>query len=503
MNILQYNIQERMYRNIFLFLSFLYLVFISVYSVNQFDLGYQLSIIIRIKSGQIIYKDFDYIRPFFSVIFWDSILKLIPISSDFLILISRFFTIVESFIICHIIQRFFFENSDIQTTIFLLICFLHTFPIMPWHTIDGIFFSVLSLFFYKKKWHLSALIFVVFAALTKQSFFIFGFIMSLIVIRYLYRNRLLNKNDLKIFIPTTLFLIFSLFYYNILENFELFFNQVFNSSASSNFYESSIAIYFSDKKEITVVFILSLILIYFLKINRKTVEYFLLILFPIIIIFPFFNQGVFWGIHSLFLILIVLFLKYEPKNKFIFLFLFLAWSSSISWGYNTPIFFILIFLYKFIEKKNKFFLFLWGIALTTFFIHRIKYTYLSNSLLNKKHIFTQNMRAVSGLLISENEYFYILEAQQIDKEYEEVIFLPGSPILDIINTKFHNRASWEMDVEYPSWKTDLKKLKNSVIAVDNQQDYYKEGFYKSSFTLEQIKQKKIIKKTKYFTIYGN
>ena len=158
MNILQYNIQERMYRNIFLFLSFLYLVFISVYSVNQFDLGYQLSMIIRIKSGQVIYKDFDYIRPFFSIIFWDSILKLIPISSDFLILISRVFTIVESFIICHIIQRLFFENSGIQTNIFLLICFLHTFPIMPWHTIDGIFFSVLSLFFYKKKWHLSALI---------------------------------------------------------------------------------------------------------------------------------------------------------------------------------------------------------------------------------------------------------------------------------------------------------------------------------------------------------
>ncbi|MCD1115861.1 hypothetical protein [Chryseobacterium turcicum] len=457
----------------------------------------------RIKIGQKIYKDFDYIRPFFSLFFWDYLLKIIPDHSDFLILISRIFVIIESFIICHIIQRLIFKNSHIQVTIFLLICFLHSFPIMPWHTIDGIFFSVLSLFFYNKKWYLSALIFVIFAALTKQSFFIFGFVMSLIIIKDLYHNRLLNKSDLKTFIFTTLFLIFSLFHYDILNNFDFFFNQVFNSSASSNFYESSIAVYFLEQKKLTFAFIFSLILIYFIKINRKTVEYFLVILFPIIIIFPFLNEGIFLGIHSLFLILIVLFLKYEPKDKFIFLILFLAWSSSISWGYNTPIFFILIFLYKFIEKRKIFFLFLWGLVLATFFIHRIKYTYLSDSLLNQKHIFTQNIRSVSGLLISENEYFYILEAQQISKEYKEIIFLPGSPILDIINTRFHNRASWEMDVEYPSWKTDLKKLKTNIIAVDNQQSYYKEGFYKSSFTLEQIKQKKIIKKTKYFTIYGN
>lgn len=44
----------------------------------------------------------------------------------------------------------------------------------------------------------------------------------------------------------------------------------------------------------------------------------------------------------------------------------------------------------------------------------------------RKTHFHKNIRSGLGLLISENEYFYILEAQQIDKEYEEVIFLPGS-----------------------------------------------------------------------------
>ncbi|MFC7348100.1 hypothetical protein ACFQO9_15385 [Chryseobacterium zhengzhouense] len=457
----------------------------------------------RIKLGQKIYKDFDYIRPFFSIIFWDFLLKPISANSEFSILLSRILVIVESFIICYVIQKLIFEKTHLQLTIFLLICFLHSFPIMTWHTIDGIFFSILSLFFYKKKWNFSALIFIVLASLVKQSFFIFGFVMTIIILQDLYKNRKIDKRDFYIFISTAILLIFSLFQYGIIENFEYFFKQVFNSSASSNFYESSIAVYFFNNKIATAAFILFLISIYFIKINRKIIEVLLTILFPIIIIFPFFNQGVFLGIHSLFLILIILFLKYEPENKFAFFLLFLAWSSSISWGYNTPIFFILILIYKFIEKKTRFFLFLWGIILVTFFIYRIRYTYLSDSLLTTKHIITKNITSISGLLISENEYFYILEAQQINKNYKDVIFLPGSPILDIINLNFPNRASWEMDIEYPNWKRDLNKLKTNIIAVDNKQNYYKEGFYISSFALELIKRKKIIKKTKYFTIYGN
>lgn len=502
MNPIQYNYKKLLSLGI-LILSIIYLVFVCIYSIDQFDLGYQLSMVERIKTGQKIYKDFDYIRPFFSIIFWDNLLKLFPSAFNYLVLVSRILVIVESFVICYIIQKLVFEKARWQVSVFLLICFLHTFPIMPWHTIDGIFFSVFSLFFLKKRRYLSSLTFLVLALLIKQSFFIFGFVMGIILLVHIYRNRTWDKKDLYIFIPTILFFLFSLFQYGIVENFDSFLNQVFNSSAASNFYQSSIAVYFSDKIFITIVFVIGLITFYFSKLNRKTAELLLLILFPFITIFPFFNQGSFIGIHSLFLLLIVLYWKYEPENRYIFFLLFLAWSSSISWGYNTPIFFVLILLYKFIERKKRFFIALWGITLITFFIHRIKYTYLSDSLLNTKYTLTKNISSVSGLLISENEYFYILESREINRTYKGVIFLPGSPILDVINTNFPNRASWEMDVEYPSWKEDLSKLKNNIIAVDNKQSYYKEGFYISSFTLELIKQKKIIKKTKYFTIYGN
>uniref|UniRef100_UPI00321B4C72 hypothetical protein n=1 Tax=Chryseobacterium sp. TaxID=1871047 RepID=UPI00321B4C72 len=111
--------------------------------------------------------------------------------------------------------------------------------------------------------------------------------------------------------------------------------------------------------------------------------------------------------------------------------------------------------------------------------------------------------AVSGLWIPEKEYEYIVEARSLEKEYPNIIFLPGSPLLDIINGTYLDRASWEMDVEYPTWKTDLPKLKRNTFAVDGQKfTLLKDGFYKSTFTVEVMEKKKIIKKTKHFIVYG-
>lgn len=494
--------KNQIFSSIILFLSGLYFAFISVYSINQVDLGFQLSAVGRIKNGQVIYKDFDFIRPFFGVIFWDYLLKYIPLQSAYLILISRVLVIAESFIICHLIQRLIFEKKDIITTVFLVLCFLHTFPLMPWHTIDGILFSVLALYFYKEKHYLSSLLFIVFASLTKQSFIIFGLGASVIILIELFKMFLITKKDLCIFIPAFLFFAIVLFQYRIFENFNLFVEQVLKSASPFYLYEGCIAPYFTfEKKFHTILYILSLVLIYFIDINRKVFEIILVIIFPIFILYPFLNDGQFKGSYALYVILFILFLKYERQNKFIFLLLFLGWCSSISWGYNTPAFFILIFLYRFIENKEKFSIFLWGTVLMAFSFYRCRYPYASESL-TSKHVFTENIPAVSGLLISEKEYSYILESQQIHKEHKDIVFLPASPLLDIINGSFPNRASWEMDIEYPNWKSDLQKLKTNTIAVDNSLlSYYKEGFFVSSITFELMKQKRIIKKTKYFTVY--
>ena len=478
---------EKQVNFILLVLSILYLSFVCVYSINQYDLGFILSMVGRLKSGQIIYQDFDYVRPFFGVVFWDYLLYFIPISSKYLVLFSRILVVFEVIAICHLLQKILFKNSKLTFTLFFAICFLHTFPIMIWHTIDGILFGVISIYFLQKKWHFSSLLLLLFAALTKQSFVIFGLGVFIILVKDFCKDFKFNKKDFLLFSFGILFLIIILFQYHILENYKLFLEQVFSSSTPSGFYKNSIEPYLFEKNWQSILLLLGLITLYFIKVKREILEFIVFILFPILVLIPIFNDGVFLGIYSMLLILIVLFLKFEPKNKVIFLMIFLAWSAGISWGYNSPIFLVFILMLKFIETKKQYFYLLWIIVLISFLFSRLKNTYLSDSIFTTKYVFVENMPSISGLLISENEKKYVAEANSIEKKYKNVVFLPGSPILDLINGKFLNRASWEMDVEYPNLEKDTQSLKQNILAIDKKQlPMFKDGFYKSSFTFEII-----------------
>ncbi|WP_160136446.1 hypothetical protein [Chryseobacterium sp. c4a] len=484
-------------------LSVIYLCFICIYSVDQFDLGFIPSIVGRLQQGQEMYKDFDYIRPFFTLIFWDCLLKWIPANSPYFILICRVFFIMQCFATTLIFQKLLFDKIRYELSFLFVICFMHVFPIMPWHTVDGIFFGTISLYFYKRKWLLSTLVFLGITALTKQSFFIFSFGLSLFVFWDIFRKRTFIRKDIVVAGISFLLLLFAVFQYHIIENFTSFWHLVFNTSIASSFYDSSIAPYLFKSKWQSAILICFLIIIYFAKIKKEVFEYILLILFPVLVIYPLFNHGGYIGINTLFLVLGVLFLKYSPHEKNVFFLLFLGWTSTISWGANTPTFFVFILMIKFLEDKTRFFWSLWLVSLSSFLLIRLNYPYFSENVFSSRYIFVKDIPAVSGLWISEQEYEYIVEAENLEKEYPYIIFLPGSPLLDVINGKYLDRASWEMDVEYPTWKTDLPKLKAHTFAVDEKKfSLFKDGFYKSSFTVEVMKNKKIIKKTKHFVIYG-
>ncbi|AZA77641.1 hypothetical protein EG347_08990 [Chryseobacterium sp. G0186] len=484
-------------------LSVIYLFFICVYSIDQFDLGFIPSMVGRLQQGQEMYKDFDYIRPFFSLIFWDCLLKWIPGTSAYFILICRILFIIQGFVTCLIFQKLLFDKIRYDISFLFVICFVNIFPVMPWHTVDGIFFGAVSLYFYKKKWFLSTLVFLAITALTKQSFFVFTGIMSLFVLREMFKKNSFFRNDLIVSGVSFSLLIFSVFQYHIIENFASFWNLVFNPTIASSFYDSSIGPYLFKSKWQSAILIGCLLMTYLIRIKKEIIEYILLIVFPIIIIYPLFNNGGFVGVNTLFLLLIVLFLKYNPSEKQIFFLLFLGWTSTISWGANNPTFLIFILLIKFLEDKSRFFGALWMLSLSAFLLTRLKHPYFSESILSSPYVLTKNIPAVSGLLIPEKEYEYIMEAKSLGSQYPDIVFLPGSPLLDVIRGKYPDRASWEMDVEYPQWKTDLSRLHNSIFAVDEKKfTLFKDGFYKSTFTVEVMKKKRIVKKTEHFTIYG-
>ncbi|KFF24507.1 hypothetical protein [Chryseobacterium vrystaatense] len=499
-------LQKRNYTKIFttglLFFSALYFCFICTYTVDQWDLGFILSMIGRLQQGQIIYKDFDYVRPFFGLAFWDYLLKFIPVTSEYFILISRFFVVIQTLIISTVIQKLMLEKVRFDVTVLFSILFLNTFPILPWHTIDGIFFGVLSLYFYKRKWLWSTLIFLVFTGLVKQSFFIFSAGVFLVILKDFYKNFKVEKKDLLLFILSLSFLLLIIYQYHIIEDIQIFWKQVFNLSVAGGFYENALAPYLYESNLTLLLVVCFLIFLYFLKIDKKYLDAALLVVFSLSVIYPFFNNGQYMGIRSLFLILFVLFLKYDAQNRLVFFLLLLGWSAAISWAGNNPIFLVFILLFIFINRTNLVLYFM-VVSLVSFSLCRLKYTYQSDSILYSPFIFTKHTPSVSGLLISENDYEYISEANSILSEYKNVVFLPGSPILDVIHGRFINRASWELDVEYPSWKSDFSKLEKNIFAVDNKQiKIFNEGFYKSSFAVEIVRTRKVIKKTKYFTIYG-
>lgn len=502
MNFLRKKDFNRIFTLTMLFSSALYFVFICTYTVDQWDLGFIPSMIGRLQEGQIIYKDFDYVRPFFGLAFWDYLLKFIPVTSEYFILISRFLVVIQTLIISVVIQRIMLEKVRFDVTVLFSILFLNTFPILPWHTIDGIFFGVLSLYFYKRKWFLSTLVFLVFTGLVKQSFFIFSAGVFLVILKDIYKNFKVEKKDLLLFITSALFLLLIIYQYHIIENAQIFWKQVFNLSVAGGFYENAIAPYLYESKLTLLLVVCFLIFLYFLKIDKKYLDAALLLIFSLSVIYPFFNNGQYVGIRTLFLILFVLFLKYDIQNRLVFFLLLLGWSAAISWAGNNPIFLIFILLFILINRTQLVLYFL-VVSMVSFSVCRLKYTYQSDSILSTPFIFTKNIPSVSGLLISENDYEYILEANSIFSEYKHVIFLPGSPILDVIHGSFVNRASWQLDVEYPSWKSDFSKLEKNIFAVDNKQiKIFNEGFYKSSFAVEIVRTRKEIKKTKYFTIYG-
>ncbi|WP_106914935.1 hypothetical protein [Chryseobacterium aurantiacum] len=483
-------------------LSVIYLFFICIYSIDQFDLGFIPSMVGRLQQGQEMYKDFDYIRPFFTLIFWDFLLKWIPATSPYFILTCRVLFIIQCFITGLIFQKLLFDKIRYEISFLYVICFVNVFPIMPWHTVDGLFFGALSLYFYKKKWLLSTLVFLAITALTKQSFFVFTGIMSLFVLKDILKKNSLVRNDIIVSCVSFLVLIFAVFQYHIIENFTSFWNLVFNPSIASSFYDSSIAPYLFKSKWHSALFIGCLVTIYLIKIKKEIIENILLIIFPAIIIYPLFNNGVFIGINTLFLLLMVLFFKYNSSEKNIFFLLLLGWASTISWGANNPTFLVFILLIKFLEDKTRFFGVLWMLSLSSFLLTRLKFPYFSESIFSSHYVFTKNIPAVSGLLIPEKEYEYIMEAKNLSLQYPDIVFLPGSPLLDVIHGKYPDRASWEMDVEYPQWKTDLSKLNNNVFAIDEEKfTLFKDGFYKSTFTVEVMKKKKIVKKTEHFTMY--
>lgn len=521
-------------------LIFIYFAVLLVYNIDFLDSGFIISYVQRIKEGQIIYKDFDYVRPFGSIVFWDIILTPFWNLKSYLGIISRLLVIIEILIIT---QNFFkgFKNVGVKINNYklsILICcilIIHTFNIMPWHTIDGVFFlSFAFLFFTKEKFVLSIL-FACIAGTMKQSFyldFFLIFFINTICIYYKFRKNEVKLKSLKIeFFFIVLILIALLlvtFKYQLEKNIDLFLEQTHVNNSINSFFKAGFKDYiFSEYIFRVILFLAILLFVVIQRMNRKgsiklynciiILALFILYLLPMLKHLLFGSNIEFEGSKTIYLLLLSFFLKdirsyiaYGIK-KFLALIIlfFITWSVSISWGYSNVLLMlpILVFAFddkfRFSEKINNLVVI---VVIALFIIYRLLSPYFSKSILETKFIFIKEKIPIySGMLISEKNYDYIKEAQALQKKFENSIFLPGSPIFEVMFNKYLNRSPWEMDVEYPSWKKDYEQLskKNIYYILDKKEIINSEtGFFKSSFTQMVKHNKTLIDSTNFYYIYN-
>lgn len=126
---------------------------------------------------------------------------------------------------------------------------------------------------------------------------------------------------------------------------------------------------------------------------------------------------------------------FSNNNKKILLsLLLLGWASSISWGYNTPIFLIpSILITLFYTKKHfEYLKFALIFSVFLFFSIRVIYPYFSDSPLETRFIKVKDINAISGIYMSEKNYNYYKESNELYQKYKKVVFLPAIQLLILL-----------------------------------------------------------------------
>lgn len=153
-----------------------YIVFYAPYGMDTTDFGFFYGYAWRIVQGEIPYRDFFYINPAVPL-FWHALwIQLTP--ENYTILGGKLGFMAEMlatswFAALFLGKVFDLKRMDVPTALLATAGFVwgvHTFPAMPWHTIDGIFFASAALYAGAAGLPIAAGLLAGLAMLTKQSY---------------------------------------------------------------------------------------------------------------------------------------------------------------------------------------------------------------------------------------------------------------------------------------------------------------------------------------------
>lgn len=189
----------------------LFHILFSNLGYNPTDDGFTLAYSRRILDGQIPHMDFIIIRPFLSPLLH---IPIVLVGGEYTFYLSRFFVWIQFGLISILLIRFITIYTtlllDGKTKFFVylttFILAAHNFPIMAWHTIDGLMMSLIGLNIFLTKLKLKSIFSFVFlglAYLCKQSFLPIG-----LLLLFLNGNWKKIGNWISFFFPFFLYILF-------------------------------------------------------------------------------------------------------------------------------------------------------------------------------------------------------------------------------------------------------------------------------------------------------
>lgn len=352
------------YKILFCLVVGAYMLIYAPYGLTEADDGFITGLSWRIFNGELIYKDFIYVRPPLSPLFHALPFYILPV--DYVIIFERFFfylsiALSSLFAAKSLGKLFDFSRIGVDPYLLSTVGFVFsvaTFLPTAWHTVDGILFGSVGIYFVisgRSQWLISlGIFFLTLSALVKQSFYFMPFAGVL----YLFLSNPKTVKISTIFLTSLLIIVGAfLWYVDILgefllqSSFDSSIKDAYTAGIYSYIHTDLIFVfiplfvwrtlkYFTDFKgysfEKNVIpylfasFIFAYPMAFYLnRILIKQMSYgdFLIVQF----------RDEFAVVTFLLACLFVLFYFKELSNPWgSILILFLSWSSSISWAHPSP-----------------------------------------------------------------------------------------------------------------------------------------------------------------------